>query len=120
MALATFLFCTFSLSILSYGRPEPVQTASGVQHTCDQIAAAISGASQVFFPRKCLIYRLKYYKLTSVQAAPEYSSDIYHASNLSSQLSACSVEPGSAEDVGKIVSHPTFEALGFVQTTVIS
>ena len=107
MALTTFLLCTFSLSILSYGLPEPAQTASGVQHTCDQIAAAISGASQVFFPRKCLMYRLQYCKLIRVQAAPGYTSDIYHASNLSSELSACSVEPGSAEDVGKIVSHPT-------------
>jgi hypothetical protein len=107
MALATLLFCSFSLSILSYGRPEAVQSPSGLQSTCDQIAAAISGASQVFFPRMCIMYRLPYRKLISVQAAPEFSSDIYHASNSSSQLSACSVEPGSAEDVSKIVSHPT-------------
>jgi hypothetical protein len=106
MALATLLFCSFSLSILSYGRPEAVRSPSGLQSTCDQIAVAISGASQVFFPRMCIMYRLSYRKLISVQAAPEYSSDIYHASNSSSQLSACSVEPGSAGDVSKIVSHP--------------
>jgi hypothetical protein len=46
-------------------------------------------------------------KLINFQASPEYSSDLHHASNLSSQVSACSVEPGSAEDVSKIVSHPT-------------
>ena len=45
-------------------------------------------------------------KLINFQASSEYSSDLYHASNLSSQVSAWSVEPGSAEDVSKIVSHP--------------
>jgi hypothetical protein len=46
-------------------------------------------------------------KLISVQAAPEYLLDIHHSSNASSEVSACSVEPGSAGDVSKIVSHPT-------------
>jgi hypothetical protein len=45
-------------------------------------------------------------KLINFQASPEYSSDLHHASNLSSQVSACSVEPGSAGDMSKIVSHP--------------
>ena len=40
------------------------------------------------------------------QATPEYLSDISHAASSSSQASACSVEPGSAKDVSKIVSHP--------------
>ena len=39
------------------------------------------------------------------QAAPEYSLDISHAASSSSQASTCSVEPGSAEDVSKIVSY---------------
>jgi hypothetical protein len=107
MALVTLLFCSVSLSILSYGRPEAAQGPSELQYTCDQIAAAISGASQVFFPCMCVMYRLPHRKLISVQAAPEYSSDIYHASNASSEISACSVEPGSAGDVSKIVSHPS-------------
>jgi hypothetical protein len=38
------------------------------------------------------------------QAAPEYLLDILHAASSSSQASACSVEPGSTEDVSKIVS----------------
>src|SRR6266852_5623868 len=101
MALATLLFCSFSLSILSYGRPDPVQRSSDLQHTCDQIAAAISGVSQVFFPRMCIVYRLPYRKLISVQVAPEYLSDIHHAPISSSEVSACSVEPGSAADVSK-------------------
>ncbi len=39
------------------------------------------------------------------QASPEYLIDISHPSAASSQASTCSVEPGSAEDVSKIVSH---------------
>ncbi|KAN0115766.1 hypothetical protein V8E52_006578 [Russula decolorans] len=88
MALATLLFCSFYLSILSYGHPEVVQGPSDLQFTCDQIVAAISGASQVFFPRT---------------STPEYSSDIFHASDANSEVSACSVEPGSAGDVSKIL-----------------
>jgi hypothetical protein len=38
------------------------------------------------------------------QAAPEYLLDISHAASSSSQASACSVEPGTTEDVSKIVS----------------
>jgi len=40
------------------------------------------------------------------QATPEYSFDLSHAVSSSSQASACSVEPDSAEDVSKIVSYP--------------
>ena len=57
MALAALLFCSFYLLILSYGRPEDAQGPSELRRTCDQIAAAISGASQVFFPRTCVRYR---------------------------------------------------------------
>ncbi len=110
MALATLLFCSFSLSILSYGRPDLVQRPSELQHKCNQIAAAVSGASQIFFPRMCIVYHSPSYRkliAVAVQVAPEYLSDIYHASNSSSEVSTCSVEPGSAADVSKIVSHPT-------------
>ena len=37
------------------------------------------------------------------QATPEYLFDIFHFSSSSSEASACTVEPGSAEDVSKIV-----------------
>ena len=40
------------------------------------------------------------------QAAPEYLIDISHPASSSSQASTCSVEPGCAEDVSKIVSYP--------------
>ena len=58
MSLTAFLLlCTFSLVSLSYGRPEALEkrNPSDLQSTCIQIAAAISGASQVFFPRERII-----------------------------------------------------------------
>jgi hypothetical protein len=39
------------------------------------------------------------------QAASEYSFDILHSAPSASEASVCSVEPGSAEDVGKIVRY---------------
>jgi hypothetical protein len=49
MALTKLLVCAFSLALLSYGRPEALEKRNS---PCEKIAAAISGASQVFFPRK--------------------------------------------------------------------
>jgi hypothetical protein len=96
-----FLLCALFLAFPSYGRPDNLQKyfPSESLNTCNQIAVAISDASQVFFPCTCVIHLLQYRDLISVQVAPEYSSDIFHA--------ASSIEPGSAGDVSKIVSHPT-------------
>ena len=57
MALATLLLCAISLGLLSYGQPEALgnHNSSDLLYTCNKIVAAISGASQVFFPRKCVI-----------------------------------------------------------------
>ncbi|KAH9024018.1 FAD-binding domain-containing protein [Lactarius deliciosus] len=58
-----------------------------IQSVCDQIASAMmSNASQVFFP-----------------PATEYASDNEHALASSSETSACSVEPGSTQDLGLIL-----------------
>ena len=43
-----------------------------------------------------------------------YSNDIYHWARSSSAFSACTVEPGTAEDVGKIVR--VVMSLHFIQT----
>ncbi|KAF8486344.1 FAD-binding domain-containing protein [Russula ochroleuca] len=88
MALTTHLLCAFSLGLLSYAQPEPSENynSSDLLITCNKISAAISGASQVFFP-----------------PTPQYSLDIEHAILSSTQASACSVEPGSAEDVSVIL-----------------
>ncbi|KAI0700209.1 FAD-binding domain-containing protein [Cytidiella melzeri] len=54
--------------------------------TCKQIASAISSASDVYWP-----------------GAFHYTVDLEHWASSSSQISACSVEPGTAEDLGKIL-----------------
>ncbi|KAH9054945.1 FAD dependent oxidoreductase, partial [Lactarius vividus] len=56
------------------------------QSTCRRIASAISNSSQLFYPN-----------------STQYNADIEHAGISSSQESACSVEPGSAADVGVIL-----------------
>ena len=116
MALAPFLLYAFSLALLSlayddqdvFGLLATMHNSTDPLNTCDQIAIAISGASQVSFPRKqaILSFRLRYSNLIGDQAAPEYLLDIAHTSASSSELSACSVEAGSTEDVSKIVRHP--------------
>jgi hypothetical protein len=60
MALTTLLLCVFSLILPSHGLPEAVENhnSSDLLCTCNKIAAAISGASQVFFPRERLISHL--------------------------------------------------------------
>ncbi|KAI0271872.1 hypothetical protein BGY98DRAFT_186577 [Russula aff. rugulosa BPL654] len=87
-----FLLYSILLGLLSHGQQEvlgllaPAPNSTDLMRTCDQIAAAISSASQVFFP-----------------PTPEYLLDISHASASSSDASVCSVEPGSTEDVSKIL-----------------
>ena len=57
MALTTLLLCAFSLALLSYGLPEALgsRNSPDLLSTCNRIAAAISGASQVFFPCERII-----------------------------------------------------------------
>lgn len=54
--------------------------------TCKKIERTISSASQVFYP-----------------GSPEFEADISHRANSSSQVSACSVQPGTPQDVGLIL-----------------
>ena len=57
MTLATLLLCAFVLVSSSYGWPESLDNhnSSGPLCTCNKIAAAVSAASQVFFPRERVI-----------------------------------------------------------------
>jgi hypothetical protein len=116
MALVSFLLYAFSLALLSlahdgqqdvFGLLATMHNLTGPLNTCYQIATAISGASQVSFPRKRIIlsFGLQYFNLMDDQAAPEYLLGMAHTSASSSEVSACSVEPGSTEDVSKIVRH---------------
>ena len=56
MALASLLLCTLALALPSYGRSAAleIRNSSDLLCTCNDIAAAISSASQVFFPRMAL------------------------------------------------------------------
>ncbi|KAH9988281.1 FAD-binding domain-containing protein [Russula compacta] len=66
------------------------QSSSGLSPnytlTCEKIAVSISSASQVFYP-----------------GSQDFNSDISHWANSSSQVPACSVEPGTPSDVGLIL-----------------
>jgi hypothetical protein len=50
MAFKTLLLCAFSLALLPCGMPEALNKSPDLLSTCNRIAAAISSASQVFFP----------------------------------------------------------------------
>lgn len=63
-----------------------VSAATSYINTCQRIAGAISLASDVYYPD-----------------SQEYSRDIEHFMSSSTQDAACSVEPGTAADVGTIV-----------------
>ncbi|KAL0573769.1 hypothetical protein V5O48_008184 [Marasmius crinis-equi] len=56
------------------------------QNACEQIEKAISSASEVSYPGQ-----------------PTYFRDISHWARSSSQLSECSVQPGTTQDVGAIL-----------------
>ncbi|KAF8736610.1 hypothetical protein AX14_014265, partial [Amanita brunnescens Koide BX004] len=60
--------------------------SNGYKQVCQAISRAVSHQSAVFYP-----------------GGNNYNNDTLHYAITSSQQSACSVEPGSAEDVGRIL-----------------
>ncbi|KAH9054939.1 FAD-binding domain-containing protein [Lactarius vividus] len=86
MLSTTLLVGAFSLASFSRASVLTVIPSGGYQNTCRSIANAISNSSQLFYPK-----------------STQYNADIEHALVSSSQVSACSVEPGSAVDVGVIL-----------------
>ncbi|TFY74250.1 hypothetical protein EWM64_g9763 [Hericium alpestre] len=77
------------VSLLSTFVASSAQPASGGNSTlsaCQSIAKTISSASAVYYP-----------------GSPNYTEDNAHWANSSSAASTCSVEPGTAEDVGAII-----------------
>ncbi|KAH8982075.1 FAD-binding domain-containing protein [Lactarius akahatsu] len=84
--MRSLLFISISLvsGTLASGFPD-LSTRSQTLAACHQISSVIS-ASQVFFP-----------------PSDGYISDNKHALVSSSEPSACSVEPGSTQDVGRIL-----------------
>ncbi|KAH9033411.1 FAD-binding domain-containing protein [Lactarius pseudohatsudake] len=87
MLSTTFLVVAFSLASFSHASVLTVTGPSGrYQSTCRSIVNAISNSSQLFYPN-----------------STQYNADIDHSLITSTQVSACSVEPGSAADVGVIL-----------------
>ncbi|KAI9437991.1 FAD dependent oxidoreductase [Lactarius indigo] len=82
----TSLVVAFSIAFSLWASTPTATSSDRYQSTCRRIASAISNSSQLFYPN-----------------STQYNSDIEHALVSSSQVSACSVEPGSAEDVSVIL-----------------
>lgn len=76
------------------------------QNVCHVISTSISSKSAVHYPGKFCVH------IQNLMSGHEavfigstlYALDVYHYANSSTQQSACTVEPGTANDVGKIVS----------------
>ncbi|KAH9025722.1 FAD-binding domain-containing protein [Lactarius deliciosus] len=86
MLSTTFLVVAFSLASFSHASVLTATASGRYQTTCRRIASAISNSSQLFYPN-----------------STQYDADNEHAIVSSSQVSACSVEPGSAADVSVIL-----------------
>ncbi|RDX52375.1 FAD dependent oxidoreductase [Lentinus brumalis] len=91
-SLATATFLSSAALAAAYAPPpglETFQPRSEFTAVCKQISSAVSSASEVHFP------------VLDLNAA--YVKDIGHWASSSTQQAACSVEPGTAEDVGTIL-----------------
>ncbi len=111
---AAFLWCTFSLAdalqdqsgfglrnIDAYAQPSP-----NYKVTCEKIARSISSKSQVFYPgerREVSLQCTSYIDIEFLDSH-EFNFDISHWANTSSQVSLCSVEPETPNDVASIVN----------------
>ena len=110
------IFVLYGLVIASWCLA-PVVFASESQlkaatRTCTMISKTISPASSVFFPSMSLVSLRAHFDEYESTASLQYQEDISHWAGSSSQVSACSVEPGTVDDVGKIVSfHPFLESI---------
>ncbi|KAH9033400.1 FAD dependent oxidoreductase [Lactarius pseudohatsudake] len=81
-------FLVVALSLVSFSHTSVLATAPPSQYgsTCHRIACAISNSSRVFYPN-----------------SSQYNTDNEHVVISSSQVSACSVELGSAADASVIL-----------------
>ncbi|EJT99163.1 FAD-binding domain-containing protein [Dacryopinax primogenitus] len=84
--LPSLLLLFFRLSGVYALLSEEVHPRANVATTCAQIESAISSASSVYYP-----------------ASIQWTQDILHWASNAAQSSACSVEPGSVQDVAIIM-----------------
>ncbi len=77
--------------------------------TCEKIAQSVSSKSQVFYPGEPRLVGLRCALIDSgFLDSTEFNFDISHWANSSSQVSVCSVEPGTPHDVATIVNSVIF------------
>ena len=84
----------------------PLNLSDNYQLVCDGISRSISPASQVFYPGAVLAFLPSSdHRPTPelVLDSPQFAEDIAHWVNSSSQISACSVRPGTVDDLSSIV-----------------
>ncbi|KAI5120528.1 hypothetical protein M0805_004536 [Coniferiporia weirii] len=86
IVLLAHVLLGFLGGVTSTSAPSPEARTFRYLDACVEIASAISASSAVYYP-----------------SSSEYGLDIEHYANSSTQESVCSVEPGSAEDVGVIL-----------------
>ncbi|KAI0276952.1 FAD-binding domain-containing protein [Russula aff. rugulosa BPL654] len=80
------LFSLAAIEVVIAKSQQHLGYSSGFLNTCNQIATSISNASVVYYP-----------------PSSQYYADIAHWSESSTVQSACSVEPGTAQDVAVIL-----------------
>ncbi|KAI0773004.1 FAD-binding domain-containing protein [Trametes elegans] len=91
--LTTFIVAGLTLVALPFAAHVVKTRGSGADAVCDEISKAISSASSVHWPGSSWLSG----------SDQQYAKDIEHWATSSAQDAACSVEPGTAEDVGTIL-----------------
>ena len=97
----------FVLVLISYffgGQPNIELDVKSHQRACQAISDVISPRSAVYYPGKAFsVFCFLRLNVCSI-GSEAYVKDTHHWGIIAAQPSACTVEPGDARDVGKIVS----------------
>ena len=97
----------FVLVLISYffgGHPNIELDAKSHQRACQAISDVISSQSAVYYPGKFFSVLLFIPLYVCSIGSESYVKDTHHWGLVAAQPSACTVEPGDARDVGKMVS----------------
>ena len=82
----------------------------GQNSVCAKIAASVSSSSDVYYPGIYLSILTLFQNVNDVDSIgdPLYTKGVNHWANSSAQVAKCVVEPGTAADVGVVVSTSHF------------
>lgn len=98
----------YSARVLASGVPR--DSSDSTQAACLQLLSQLSNASAVFFPGKAIFCPNVVILSFNVPGSAGYIQDAAHFFLQEIEESVCSVEPGSTEDLGELVSIQTFSA----------